>query len=47
MARSRSSVDLVTILQIVVAAFLITLGLIAIIHYDSDMARSSVGPTIR
>ncbi len=43
MARSRSSVDLVTILQIVVAAFLITLGLIAIIHYDSDVARLGRG----
>lgn len=43
MARSRSSMDLVTILQIVVAAFLITLGLIAIIHYDSDLARFGRG----
>jgi len=43
MARSRSSLDLVTILQIVVAAFLITLGLIAIIHYDSDLARLGRG----
>jgi hypothetical protein len=38
MARSRSSLDLVTILQIVVAAFLVTLGLIFIIHYDSNLA---------
>jgi len=43
MARSRSSLDLTTILQIVVAAFLITLGLIAVIHYDSDMARLGRG----
>ena len=43
MARSRASVDLVTVLQIVVAAFLITLGLIAIIHYDSDLARLGRG----
>ena len=43
MARSRSSVDLVTILQIVVAAFLITLGLMALIHYDSDLARLGRG----
>jgi hypothetical protein len=35
--------DLVAILQIVVAAFLITLGLIAIIHYDSDLARLGRG----
>ena len=42
MAR-RSSIEGVTILQIVVAAFLITLGLIAIIHYDSDMARLGRG----
>ena len=43
MARSRSTMDLVTILQIVVAAFLITLGLIALIHYDSDPARLGRG----
>ena len=43
MARSRSSVDLITILQIVVAAFLITLGLMAIIHYNSDLARLGRG----
>ena len=43
MARSRSSVDLITILQIVVAAFLITLGLMAIIHYNSDPARLGRG----
>lgn len=43
MARSRSSLDLVTILQIVVAAFLITLGLMAVIHYDSDLARLGRG----
>ena len=43
MARSRSSSDLTTILQIIVAAFLITLGLIALIHYDSDPARLGRG----
>jgi hypothetical protein len=43
MARSRASVDVVTILQIVVAVFLITLGLITIIHYNSDMARLGRG----
>lgn len=43
MARSRSSVDLITILQIVVAAFLITLGLMAIVHYNSDPARLGRG----
>jgi hypothetical protein len=43
MARSRSAVDLITILQIVVAAFLITLGLMAIIHYNSDPARLGRG----
>ena len=43
MARSRSSLDLVTILQIVVAAFLVTLGLIALLHYDSDLARLGRG----
>ena len=43
MARSRSSSDLTTILQIIVAAFLITLGLIALIHYDSDLARLGRG----
>jgi hypothetical protein len=32
-------VDTLFILQIVVAVFLITLGLIGIIHYDSDLAR--------
>jgi uncharacterized membrane protein YphA (DoxX/SURF4 family) len=43
MARSRSSVDLITVLQIVVAAFLITLGLMAMIHYNSDPARLGRG----
>lgn len=43
MARSRASIDLVTVLQIVVAVFLVTLGLIAIIHYNSDMARFGRG----
>jgi hypothetical protein len=43
MARSKASVDVVTILQIVVAVFLITLGLIAIIHYNSDLARFGRG----
>ena len=43
MARSRASVDPVTILQIVVAIFLITLGLIAIVHYNTDMARLGRG----
>jgi uncharacterized membrane protein YphA (DoxX/SURF4 family) len=43
MARSKASVDLITILQIVVAVFLITLGLIAIVHYNSDLARFGRG----
>jgi uncharacterized membrane protein YphA (DoxX/SURF4 family) len=43
MARSKASVDLITILQIVVAVFLVTLGLIAIIHYNSDLARFGRG----
>ncbi|MEE9307558.1 MAG: hypothetical protein V3V57_08585, partial [Spirochaetia bacterium] len=43
MARRRASVDLVTILQIVVAVFLVTLGLIAIIHYNADLARFGRG----
>jgi len=43
MARSRASVDLITILQIVVAVFLVTLGLIAIIHYNADLARFGRG----
>jgi hypothetical protein len=32
-------VDTLFVLQIVVAVFLVTLGLIGIIHYDSDLAR--------
>ena len=43
MARGRTFMDGITILQIVVAAFLITLGLIAVIHYDSDLARLGRG----
>jgi hypothetical protein len=43
MARGRSAVDVVTIMQIVVAAFLITLGLMAIINYSSDVARLGRG----
>ncbi len=43
MARSRASADLITILQIVVAVFLVTLGLIAIIHYNADLARFGRG----
>ena len=43
MARRRASVDLVTILQIVVAVFLVTLGLIAIIHFNSNLARFGRG----
>jgi hypothetical protein len=43
MARSKASVDLITILQIVVAVFLVTLGLIAIIHFNSDLARFGRG----
>ncbi len=46
-SRSRSTakakmvwrVDTLFVLQIVVAVFLITLGLIGIIHYDSDLSR--------
>ena len=43
MARSKASVDLSTILQIVVAVFLVTLGLIANIHYNTDLARFGRG----
>ncbi len=43
MARSKASVDLITILQIVVAVFLVTLGLIAIIHFNSNLARFGRG----
>ena len=43
MAKSKAAVDVVTILQIVVAVFLITLGLIGIIHYNSDLAQLGRG----
>ena len=43
MAKSKGAVDVVTILQIVVAVFLITLGLIGIIHYNSDLAQLGRG----
>jgi hypothetical protein len=43
MSKSKAAVDVVTILQIVVAVFLVTLGLIAIVHYDSDPARLGRG----
>ena len=43
MAKGRAAVEVTTILQIVVAAFLITLGLIGIIHYNSDLAQFGRG----
>ena len=43
MARGKAAVDVTTILQIVVAVFLITLGLIGIIHYNADLARFGRG----
>ena len=44
MAKSKAAaVDVITILQIVVAVFLITLGLMGIIHYNSDLAQFGRG----
>ena len=43
MARGKAAVDVTTILQIVVAVFLITLGLIGIIHYNSNLAQFGRG----
>jgi len=43
MARGKAAVDVTTILQIVVAVFLITLGLIGITHYNSNLAQFGRG----
>jgi hypothetical protein len=43
MAKSKAAADVVAILQIVVGVFLITLGLIGIIHYNSDLAQFGRG----
>ena len=43
MARKSASFDVLIILQIVVAVFLVTLGLAEIIHWDSDLARIGRG----
>jgi len=41
--RGNQTVTVTTILQIVIAVFLVTLGLIGIIHYNSDMAQIGRG----
>jgi hypothetical protein len=43
MVRKSASFDVLIILQIVVAVFLVTLGLAEIIHWDSDLARIGRG----
>jgi hypothetical protein len=43
MTRGNQTVTATTILQIVIAVFLVTLGLIGIIHYNSDMAQIGRG----
>jgi len=43
MARKSASFDVLIVLQILLAAFLITLGLAEIIHWDSDLARVGRG----
>ncbi len=43
MAKSRATFDVVIILQIVLAVFLITMGLAGIMNYDSDLAKIGRG----